>query len=100
MTKSDLFAQIQADAFGVSVSRYENEEATSRGALIIAAVGLGIYDTIEESLKNILKTDTKQFWPDKNNQRIYKILLERKQKLFHALKKEGIYPLFMESLML
>ena len=100
MTKSDLFAQIQADAFGVPVSRYENEEATSRGALIIAAVGLGIYDTIEESLKNILKTDTRRFWPDKNNQRIYKILLERKQKLFYALKKERIYPLFMESLML
>ncbi len=99
MTKFDLFAQIQADVFGVPVIRYENEEATSRGALIIAAKSLGIYDTIEQAAARIIDTHHTKFVTDETSQKIYKKLSERKQKLFYALKDGQVYSAFMESLL-
>lgn len=98
MTKSDLFAQIQADAFGVPLVRYENEEATSRGALINAAKGLGIYATWDDAVKAILHMKHAKFEPDTTNKKVYEDLLKRKQALFYALKNADIYSLFVRPI--
>jgi glycerol kinase len=42
LTKSDLFNQIQSDIFDRPIVRFRNNEATSLGAWIAAAVALGI----------------------------------------------------------
>ncbi len=97
MTKSNLFAQLQADAFGMPVVRYQNSEATSLGAAIIAMTALSEFDSAEKAAESILEKRPEIFYPVKSKTEIYKKLLQKKRSLFYALKNADIYDIFMES---
>jgi gluconokinase len=79
--KSPLWAQMLADALGRSVQMAHEEEATSRGAALVALRALGfLHDEGEASLV-VERTVT----PDGARHETYRAALARQQKLYTAL---------------
>ncbi|WP_265530670.1 FGGY family carbohydrate kinase [Sphingomicrobium marinum] len=54
MIANDWLAQDLADISGATVSRPENVESTARGAAILAAVGVGLHETLERAIETML----------------------------------------------
>jgi glycerol kinase len=81
----DLFNQIQADAFNKAVIRYDNCEASSLGALMSAAVQLGIYQDHTEAFRAVCPSRPIVFKPDIDNVVKYRRLFELKKDLYQAL---------------
>ncbi|MCT3037895.1 xylulokinase [Leuconostoc mesenteroides] len=52
--KLPLWLQIQADIFGKRVTTLENEQGPGLGAAIIAATGLGWFDSVQEAAQSFL----------------------------------------------
>jgi glycerol kinase len=97
LTTLDLFNQIQADAFGKPVLRYDNTEASSLGALMSASVTLRFASHLE-AFQTILATKPKRYEPEDARTRKYRRILDRKDALYDALNKRGIYSMFNEVL--
>ncbi|MCT2595940.1 xylulokinase [Staphylococcus warneri] len=55
--KSDFWLQLQADVFNTSVKKLKHEEGPSMGAAIIAAYGLGWYQTFEECVNDFIQVE-------------------------------------------
>lgn len=68
--KGFLWPQILADATGIAVKTPIVKEATSLGAAFAAGTGVGIYSSISEGAKNLVKWD-KEFTPNPSNKAIY-----------------------------
>ena len=94
MVRSDLFCTLQADTTNATVVRYSTAEATALGAAINAWVTLGVYKTHEDALK-VVGGDPEYFYPDRNNAKILDAVRTRKEALYDALDKEGVYEKFM-----
>lgn len=94
----DLFNQIQADCFNKRVIRYDNSEASSLGALMSAAVSLGIYQDHAAAFQAICPNQPIVFQPDPVNVDKYRILFKRKDELYQSLHRCGIYELFSNPL--
>lgn len=94
----DLFNQIQADSFNKRVIRYDNSEASSLGALMSAAVTLGIYQDYAGAFRAICPDQPIVFQPDPVNVEKYRILFKRKDELYQSLHRCGIYELFSNPL--
>lgn len=62
-TQSDLWCQIRADVFGIELRRAAFLDAGVIGAAIIAAVGVGLYSTLPEAVRNMTSLD-RVFTPD------------------------------------
>lgn len=52
---SPLWRQILADVFGVKVQVVNSKEGPAYGAAILAAVGCGLYRTVDEACKKLIK---------------------------------------------
>lgn len=98
MAKSDLFAEIQANTFNIPLVRYENNEASSLGATMVAMVSLGVYPDVEHAVAGMLENNPRRFSPDKEKAAIYDTMMVRKHKLFESLKQRHVYDAFMEKL--
>lgn len=98
LTSLDLFNQIQADAFGKTVLRYDNNEASSLGALMSAAVTLGLYGSHQEAFQTILDGEPRKYSPDEAVTRRYRQVLHRMARVYGALNDQKIYSLFNEVL--
>ena len=92
----DLFNQIQADAFGKTVVRYDNPEASSLGALMSAAVELGICRNHREAFRVMCPAEPIVFRPDPANAAKYAALFERKRSLYEALSQHNVYDSFAD----
>lgn len=90
----NLFNQIQADAFNKMVIRYDNNEASSLGALMSACVTLGIYRDYEEAFRAVCPNEPIVFKPDEANAAKYRILFQRKNALYCALNEQQTYKMF------
>jgi glycerol kinase len=97
LTRFDLFNQMQADAFNKPVIKYQNDEASSLGASIVAAVSLGCYKTYDEAFKNMSQDIQLIFKPEPDNTLKFKELVRRKNLLYEALNKNGIYDVFKNN---
>lgn len=51
--KADNLNQFKADLFGVRVERVRNLQASAVGAAVIAAVGMGAYESFEDAIANM-----------------------------------------------
>jgi sugar (pentulose or hexulose) kinase len=81
-SNSDLWCQIMADVLGRTVTRAHTVEATNLGAGILAAYGVGWYDSVEEAAAAM--TDVaEQFQPN-----------DRAAELYDTLYNEVYKPLF------
>jgi xylulokinase/glycerol kinase len=98
LTTLDLFNQIQADAFAKPVLRYDNNEASSLGALISAGVTLGLFADHQEAFRTIMSTDPRRYEPEDAVTRRYRTILQRKDALYDALDNNGIYDSFNQVL--
>jgi len=84
-SKIDVWNQIKADIVGVPFSCIQTTEAGCLGVAILAAYGLGWYESIEEASGKMIKI-TKKFEPQINNKKMYDDEYERFVKLYHSLE--------------
>jgi len=87
--KSRLWKKIQADVFGREIYTSKTDEQACTGAAIMAAVGCGMYASIEEACQKIVTFDEEIIEPDMANAAkyqdaygIYKKLYEKNADLF------------------
>jgi len=53
--ESDVWRQIQADVFGLPLRKTLTAEQTSIGAALLAAVGVGVYATLEDASRAVVR---------------------------------------------
>ncbi|MGL6200765.1 MAG: FGGY-family carbohydrate kinase [Lachnospiraceae bacterium] len=90
MVHLDLFCNIQTNIYNKKVARYENSEASSLGAAMVAAVTLGIYRDINDAYINMLEDKPQIFEPQVEAVKHSAEIIRRKHKLYQSLN-EGYY---------
>ncbi len=85
-SKSDEICQIAADVFNLPIVRGETTETSGLGAAIITAFGTGNYASIEECISKMVKYKT-EFYPNKNNVRLYRQLYKKVYKKMYKRMK-------------
>jgi ribulose-phosphate 3-epimerase len=75
-TRSHMWLQMHADATGKRVVVCENADAPLLGCAILASVGAGVYNSVEEAVKSMVRTSRK-IEPDKEAAKIYTDLFEQ-----------------------
>ncbi|KYO66910.1 FGGY-family carbohydrate kinase [Thermovenabulum gondwanense] len=93
LTKFKLFNQMQADSFNKRVIKYPESEASSLGAAIIAFTALGIYKDYEEAFSNMVTEDPVVYEPIEDNVKLYREIMNKKERLYYALLEKGLYNL-------
>lgn len=81
--KSPLWRQMQADVFGCDVVTTNSSEGPALGAAILAGVGAGVYDSVQEACDLIIKPARAQ----KANSGIYDKAYLKYKKLYVRLKE-------------
>lgn len=86
-SKSDAICQITADVFNIPVLKSDSYEASSKGCAMSLFLNLGVYNTLEECKKNMVKIE-KKFEPNEENAKKYDYLFKNVYlKIFPALDK-------------
>ncbi len=85
-----LWTQIKSDITGKPITVPSSDTATTLGAVILAGVGVGMYESFEEAVKLTVKK-TRHHEPNMDNhekyQKNYEIYLELYEKLKDTMKK-------------
>jgi sugar (pentulose or hexulose) kinase len=84
--RSDIWMQIQADVLGIPVIQTELEEATALGAAILACKGIGVFKSVSEAAKQMIR-EKPQLTPNKENTAVYNTGFERHKKLYQAISQ-------------
>lgn len=88
-TNSKAWLQIRSDVFGREIFVTNINEAGTLGSAIMCFVKLGIYPSIKEAQKKLIKiTDT--FKPDPEKADIYKSKYQKYSRLYYLLKESNI----------
>ena len=95
MVKSDLFCRIQASFYDKPVVRYQNSEASSLGASMVAAPALGLYNSLQDSVKAMSPEVDMVFHPQPKDRIAAEKLISVKKKLYGALADSHVYEQFM-----
>lgn len=83
--KSPLWRKIIANVMNMKVDLIESEEGPGYGAAILAAVGCGVFDSVEEAAKKLVKvTGTEE--PDSELVQKYEERYQEFKELYPALK--------------
>ena len=82
-SKGALWSQILADVTGKSVRIPVVKEATSLGGAMLAGVATGLYSSINEASKNLVKWK-KELEPNRQNYQQYGEIKEKWQKIYQA----------------
>ena len=82
--RSDIWNQIKADITRKTILRTENEEAACLGAAILAGKAVGIYDSVKDASKNMVRIK-KTFEPKKENMETYEYTYKKYVKLYDDL---------------
>ncbi|SFV67437.1 Autoinducer 2 (AI-2) kinase LsrK [hydrothermal vent metagenome] len=82
-SKGALWSQILADVTGKSVKIPVVKEATALGGAMLAGVGTGIYSSMAEASKNLVKWE-KELEPNMKNNQKYAKIKERWTKIYQA----------------
>lgn len=89
---SALWMQIKSDITGKPLAVPFSDTATTLGAAILAGVGVGLYESFDEAVKETVRI-TKQYEPNMENhkayQKNYKIYLELYENLKETMKRAG-----------
>lgn len=82
-SKSPLWCQIVSDVLDLPVHVPKVKEATALGAAILAGIGVGIYDNIENTAKKIIQWD-KTYYPNQENHLLYNELYNTWREVYSA----------------
>jgi xylulokinase len=85
--RSRLWRQIQADVYNAELVTINIVEAPAFGAAILAGVGAGVYNSIEEATDELVKI-TSKIEPISQNAKIYDDYYQIYRELYPALKPE------------
>lgn len=55
--RSDLWRQMMADVYGMNVSTVDSKEGPALGVAILAMVGAGLYETVEEACQKVIRVN-------------------------------------------
>jgi len=83
---SSLWSQIKSDVCKINVEVPQYTETALLGSAVIAATSLGIYKSIDEATKNLIKIK-EVFLPNKNNEGIYNKGFVKYKQLYRSVKK-------------
>lgn len=84
---SDLWTQIQADIFGYKIKKTSINEGPAFGAALLAGVGAGIYENVDEAVKETVNTRIVAR-PNREREQIYNQLYEIYRSLYSSLEAE------------
>ncbi|MGN0181474.1 MAG: xylulokinase [Candidatus Ornithomonoglobus sp.] len=82
---SPLWRSMLADTFDMNVTTVTSKEGPALGAAILAGVGAGVYPSVQEACKRVVKTKTEQA-PDAANSAEYDKFYQLYRKMYPALK--------------
>lgn len=82
--KSDVTLQMRADVFDIEVATVNTEESGTLGCMILAAVGAGKFDSIQEAIDKVVAVK-KEYRPIKANQQYYREKYQRFKRLYEAM---------------
>ncbi|MCC7451290.1 MAG: hypothetical protein IT324_28025 [Anaerolineae bacterium] len=68
--RSDAWLQIKADILGRELVRPKNVDASALGAAILAGIGSGMYQSVQQAVDALVQID-RVFEPDPRRQRLY-----------------------------
>lgn len=88
--KSPLWRQIQADVYGVPVEKLKIFDCGLVGSAALGATAVGIFNSIEEAVENLVHTDG-FVEPDMKRHEIYKEYFGIFRDAFLAWRDRGIY---------
>jgi xylulokinase len=83
---SPLWRSMLADTFGMDVTTVTSKEGPALGAAILAGVGAGVYPSVQEACKKVVKTKTEQK-PNTDNSAEYDKFYQLYRKMYPALKE-------------
>ncbi|WP_129597728.1 xylulokinase [Anaerophilus nitritogenes] len=84
--KSRLWCEIIADILNVTVNKLNTNEGPAYGAAILASVGFGMFDTVEDACSKLLKI-TESIYPSKDKSKLYDKKYEKFRKIYPATKE-------------
>ena len=84
-THSKLFMQIYADVIGQPIYTTRVAEASLLGSAVAAAVGAGLYPTLQEASKHMVKI-TGEHQPDCARHEEYQFYVQKYQEIYQQLK--------------
>jgi len=87
-TKSNLWMQIHADVTGKPITIPEEQQAAVLGCAVLATVGAGIYDSIEEAASQMVRVK-KVIEPDMSKHEEYQFYVDQYVKTYESLKDES-----------
>jgi sugar (pentulose or hexulose) kinase len=82
--RSDVWNQIKADITGKTILRTENEEAACLGAAILAGKAVGLYNSVKDASKNMVRIK-KTYTPQKQNIKTYRDTYKKYVKIYDDL---------------
>lgn len=80
----DDWIQLRADVTGLIMKRMSNNDISAVGSCAMAAYGIGLYSSLEETIQNIVAVKD-AFWPDLSNHARYDSLY-RQYLMNHEIK--------------
>ncbi|AKL95914.1 xylulose kinase XylB [Clostridium aceticum] len=83
--KSKLWCEIIADVLNVRVNKLNTNEGPAYGAAILASVGFGLFDRVEDACCKFIKV-TESIHPDKENSQLYNKKYEKFRKIYPTVK--------------
>ena len=86
--KSDVWLQIKADIMDIPIVSMNVSEAAGLGAAMLAAVGSGAIETIDEAVEEWVHP-RRVFEPEENRARLYEERFAVYSELYHTLKPLG-----------
>ncbi|EOT41759.1 xylulokinase [Enterococcus columbae] len=84
--KNPDWMQMQADIFDAEMIRLSVEQGPGLGACMIAAMGLGWFETVEDLIKTFVDYKQATFTPNKENVAIYQAVYQKWQQIYQATK--------------
>jgi len=82
--RSDLWLQIKSDVTGLPLVRMEDEETSTLGAAMLAAVRCGDYPDLASAAKGMVRLG-RRFEPDRKSVQVYDEAFARYNELYRAL---------------
>jgi len=86
LAKSEHYLQLKADIMGRKVTSMQVSEAGTLGVAILAGTASGVFGSIEEAVKSLVKTK-KEFYPDKKLHEIYMEKFQTYKKIYPSVRR-------------
>lgn len=85
--RSELWRQMMADVYGMDVSTVDSKEGPALGVAILAMVGTGLYESVQEACEKVIAINHTTKMNDANAEKYTKVY-ELYKGLYHHLKND------------